>query len=151
MPQRRPAARQGAHRAVDGDDLAAGVLVDIGSGDAIAFSVEAPVLVTAAGTLENTAKVDSDSDPNDLNDTDTDVDNLLVLGPCGAPTGLGARGSGPRDTADLRGVRIHRGRAELSNRGDATFRAGIEIILKNGFSIESGGKFVAEIDAALSD
>ena len=109
--------------------------------------------MTATGTLENTATVDSDSDPNDSNDTDTDVDNLLVLGPCGAPT----------DRALANQVVVTQQVFEACESieagpnfriglfGDATFRVGIEIILKNGFSIESGAKFVAQIDASLSN
>ncbi len=135
-------------------ELAAGVPVSLEAGDSVLFSVAAPILLTATGSLVNTASI---APPAGIPDTDpsgnaaTDTDSLLPLGACGAPHDRHLTG-----TVD--GARLFRAcrtitageLAVVLPGGDLTLRAGEAIVLGEGFAVETDCQLQLELDPSLA-
>ena len=136
-----------------GADLVAGVDVNVESGDTVSFSVDAPVLQAAAGLLSNTATVDPPAgvtDPALGNNSATDIDG--VPGACGFANDLDLSNQAI-DTVETFTVcnSIAAGaQFEVGSPGDLTFRADVVVVLRNGFSVQSGARFSAVLDASLA-
>lgn len=137
-----------------GSDLDNGVHVILEAGDSVLFTVTAPLKPTASGTLVNTASVEPPaglSDPVLGDNSDTDTDEVLANGTCGAPDNWDVSGRIVDSTRTFTAcTSITAGDFRVvGDAGDVTFRAGGRIVLDDGFQVEAGSAFKAVIDSAL--
>jgi uncharacterized repeat protein (TIGR01451 family) len=135
----------------DGDDLAAGVPVDLGAGDAVIFTVQAPLLPGVSGSVDNTATLAtppgcSDPDPSDDADAATVAITLCAQDPNPTVANQVVSGAAMFEACQT----LTAGPAlTVTATGELTLRAGHRVVFTDGFSVEPGGQLVVEIDPAL--
>ena len=113
----------------------------------------ADALLPIGWLLSNTATVDPPAgvaDPAPGNNSATDIDG--VPGACGFATDLDLSHQ-VIDHVEIFTVcnSIAAGsQFEIGSPGDLTFRAGVRVVLRDGFSVQSGARFSAVLDASLA-
>jgi uncharacterized repeat protein (TIGR01451 family) len=129
--------------------------VDLPVGGTVTYTADCTIDGAATGTLANTASVTVppgmiDSDPS--NNTATDSDVLLELGPCGFFNYRNLSAMTVNDQQVYQScISITASDfAVIAPGGDVTLRAGQSVILGNGFLVESGRLLTIDIDPALA-
>jgi uncharacterized repeat protein (TIGR01451 family) len=127
--------------------------VDLPVGDSVTYTAECTIDGAATGTLENTATVAvplgiTDTDPSNNSATDTDV----ILGACGFPDQLDLTGMTVDDQQIYQACTSITASdfSVVPPSGDVTLRAGVTVILGDGFVVESGQLLTIDIDAVLA-
>jgi uncharacterized repeat protein (TIGR01451 family) len=128
--------------------------VDLPVGGSATYTADCSIDGAASGTLENTASVAVppgmiDSDPGNNSATDTDV--LLELGPCGFFNSRSLSGTVADQQTFQACISITASDfSVVPPSGDVTLRAGVSVILGNGFVVEPGRLLTIDIDPALA-
>jgi len=131
-------------------ELEAGVEVDIAAGEAVIFTVDTPVVLTATGTLVNTATAGAPVgifERFPASNTDSDTNDLPPLGACGQPDErvlTDTTVTGVEVAEACTSITAHSG-FHVDGTGDVTLRAGERVALGDGFSVGTGGRLVLEV------
>lgn len=135
----------------DGSELAAGVSVDLGAGDSLTFTVQAPLLPGVTGEVVNEATVAtppgcSDPDPGD----DSGATTVFVTLCGGDPSPVVASQTVTGTLVVEACHTITAGPAlTVGGTGELTLRAGRSVVFTDGFQVASGGRLTVEIDPSL--
>jgi uncharacterized repeat protein (TIGR01451 family) len=127
---------------------------DIPVGGSVTYIADCTVDMATSGTLANTAWVASPAgvpDPDSTNNSSTDTDTLLALGPCGSPDKRQLSDMTVDDERTFRACTSITADnfAVIAPAGDVTLRAGSWIALGNGFAVEAGCDLTIDIDPTL--
>ena len=137
-----------------GTALAAGVPITLKGGDFVRFTVTAPLLASASGTVANTASVAPPlglSDPSPGDNQATDLDQVPATGGCGSPDvwDLSGRIVEAAQTFEACTSLVAGDFTVRAPAGDATLRAGVSITLGEDFRVETDCELTGEIDPSL--
>jgi uncharacterized repeat protein (TIGR01451 family) len=129
-------------------------LADLPSGAEATYTIQCTVDPGAVGSLANTATVTPPaglSDPDLLNNSDADVDDLPAAGACGKAEDLVLENLTTSGAQVFEACNsIAAGPADVVAGSSTTFRAGVRIVLRGGFRVAAGGSFLATIDSGLA-
>ena len=135
-----------------GSELSSGVAVSIEAGDAVSFTVQAPVLPAVTGALTSLASISAGTgppDPDGTNNDDADIDSLtddLCIDDIVILSNQTISSTEVYHACDT--VRLG-DNVRVAGSGLLVLRAGRQIVIQNGLSVESGARFIGAILAEL--
>ncbi|HEX6200957.1 MAG TPA: DUF11 domain-containing protein, partial [Thermoanaerobaculia bacterium] len=135
----------------DGSELAAGVSVDLGVGDSLTFTVQAPLLPGVTGDVLNAATVATPpgcSDPDPGDDSGAATVFVTLCGGDPSPVVASQTVTGPLVVEACHTITA--GPAlTVGGTGELTLRAGRNVVFADGFQVAPGGLLTVEIDPSL--
>jgi hypothetical protein len=127
------------------------VSIDLGAGDSLTFTVQAPLLAGVTGEVENTATVETPpgcSDPDSSNDAGTATVSVTLCGGDPSPLVANQTVTGVLLVEACHWITAGPGLV-VGATGELTLRAGRGVALSDGFQVETGGRLTVEIDPSL--